>query len=40
MEDIEIQIFDEFTDYKEKLGALTLRQWIFCILGAAIVIHY
>lgn len=38
MEDIEIQIFDEFTDYKEKLGALTLRKWIFCILGAAIVI--
>lgn len=38
MEDIEIQVFDEFTDYKEKLGALTLRQWIFSILGAIITI--
>lgn len=38
MEDIEIPVYDEFTDYKEKLGALNLRQWIFCVLGAIIII--
>lgn len=32
MEDIEIQIFDEINDYKEKIGIMTFRQWIFAAL--------
>lgn len=38
MDEIEIQIFDEITNYKEKLGFFTIRQWIFIVLIAITVI--
>lgn len=38
MEELEIQIFDEITDYKEKLGIFTFRQWIFAVIIAIVVI--
>lgn len=38
MDEIEIQIFDEITNYKEKLGWFTIRQWIFIVLIAITVI--
>lgn len=34
MDEIEIQVFDEITNYKEKFGFFTIRQWIFVILMA------
>lgn len=38
MEDIEIQIFEEINDYKEKIGIMTFRQWIFAALLLLLVI--
>lgn len=38
MDEIEIQVFDEINDYKEKFYGLTLRQWIFIVLIAAICV--
>lgn len=37
MEDIEIQVFDEFTNYKEKFGLFTVRQWIFVVIIGVVV---
>ena len=38
MDDIEITVFDEIKDYKEKIYFFNFRQWIFAILIAIIVI--
>lgn len=38
MDNIEITVFDEINDYKEKIYFFNFRQWIFSILIAAIVI--
>ena len=38
MDNIEITIFDEINDYKEKIYFLNFRQWLFTILIIAIVI--
>ncbi len=38
MDEIEIQIFDEITNYKEKFGWFTIRQWIFIVLIGITVI--
>ena len=38
MDDIEITVFDEIKDYKEKIYFFNFRQWIFAILIAVIVI--
>ena len=38
MDNIEITVFDEIKDYKEKIYFLNFRQWAFAILIAAIVI--
>lgn len=41
MDEIEIQIFDEITNYKEKFGWFTIRQWIFIVLiGITVVPTY
>ena len=29
MDEIEIQVFEEYNDYHEKLGIMTFRQWVF-----------
>ena len=38
MDDIEITVFDEIKDYKEKIYFFNFRQWIFAILIASLVI--
>lgn len=38
MDEIEITVFDEIKDYKEKIYFFNFRQWIFAILIAVIVI--
>lgn len=38
MDKLEIQIFDEITNYKEKFGMFTVRQWLFVVLIAICVI--
>lgn len=38
MDNIEITVFDEIKDYKEKIYFFNFRQWIFAILIAVIVI--
>ena len=38
MDEIEITVFDEIKDYKEKIYFLNFRQWIFAILILVIVI--
>ena len=38
MDNIEITVFDEITDYKEKIYFFNFRQWAFAILIGAIVI--
>ena len=38
MDNIEITVFDEITDYKEKIYFFNFRQWLFTILIGAIVI--
>ena len=38
MDEIEITVFDEIKDYKEKIYSFNFRQWIFAILIAVIVI--
>jgi len=38
MDDIEITVFDEINDYKEKIYFFNFRQWIFAILIVAIVV--
>lgn len=38
MEQLEVVIFDEVDDYKEKIKGLTFRQWIFCAVALIIVI--
>lgn len=37
MDDIEIQIFDEITNYKEKIGFFTPRQWLFVLIMAIVI---
>lgn len=38
MDNIEIQVFDEINDYKEKIYFFNFRQWIFAILIVALVV--
>ena len=38
MDNIEITVFDEINDYKEKIYFFNFRQWAFSILIAIIVI--
>lgn len=38
MEQLEVVIFDEVDDYKEKIKGLTFRQWMFCAVALIIVI--
>lgn len=38
MDNIEITVFDEITDYKEKIYFFNFRQWLFTILIGSIVI--
>ena len=38
MDNIEITVFDEIKDYKEKIYFFNFRQWAFAILIAALVI--
>lgn len=38
MDNIEITVFDEIKDYKEKIYFLNLRQWIFAILIVLVVV--
>lgn len=38
MDNIEITVFDEINDYKEKIYFFNIRQWIFSILIVAIVV--
>ena len=38
MDNIEITVFDEIKDYKEKIYFFNFRQWVFAILIAALVI--
>lgn len=38
MDDIEITVFDEINDYKEKIYFLNFRQWCFAILIIALVV--
>lgn len=38
MDDIEITVFDEINDYKEKIYFFNFRQWIFAILITIIVV--
>ena len=38
MDNIEITVFDEINDYKEKIYFFNLRQWIFAILIVALVV--
>lgn len=38
MDNIEITVFDEINDYKEKIYFFNFRQWLFAILIVAIVV--
>ena len=38
MDNIEITVFDEIKDYKEKIYFFNFRQWAFAILIAGLVI--
>ena len=38
MDNIEITVFDEIKDYKEKIYFFNFRQWVFAILIAGLVI--
>lgn len=38
MEHLEVIIYDEINDYKEKIKGLTFRQWIFIAIGVALVV--
>ena len=38
MENIEIIVFDEINDYKEKIYFFNFRQWVFAILIVALVV--
>ena len=38
MDDLEITVFDEIKDYKEKIYFFNIRQWIFAILIAVTVV--
>ena len=38
MDNIEITVFDEIKDYKEKIYFFNFRQWVFAILIAILVI--
>lgn len=38
MDELEITVFDEIKDYKEKIYFFNFRQWIFAILIVAIVV--
>lgn len=38
MDQIEIQVFDEIYDYKEKIGIMTFRQWLFSALAVLLVV--
>lgn len=38
MDNIEIQVFDEINDYKEKIYFFNFRQWIFAILIVVLVV--
>lgn len=38
MDNIEITVFDEIKDYKEKIYFLNFRQWIFAIIIVALVV--
>ena len=38
MDELEIRVFDEIKDYKEKIYFLNIRQWIFSILIVALVV--
>lgn len=38
MDELEITVFDEIKDYKEKIYFFNFRQWVFAILIAGIVI--
>lgn len=40
MDNIEITVFDEINDYKEKIYFFNFRQWAFSILIAIIVNSY
>lgn len=39
MEELEITVFDEIKDYKEKIYFFNFRQWIFAILIVGLVVH-
>lgn len=38
MEQLEIVIYGEIDDYKEKIKGLTVRQWVFAVLAIAVVV--
>lgn len=38
MDEIEIQVFEEYNDYHEKLGIMTFRQWVFSALMLIVVV--
>ncbi len=38
MDNIEITVFDEINDYKEKIYFFNFRQWFFAILIVALVV--
>ena len=38
MDNIEITVFDEINDYKEKIYFFNFRQWAFAILIVALVV--
>ena len=38
MDNIEITVFDEIHDYKEKIYFFNFRQWLFAILIVALVV--
>ena len=38
MDNIEITVFDEINDYKEKIYFFNIRQWIFSIIIVALVV--
>lgn len=38
MDNIEITVFDEINDYKEKIYFFNFRQWIFAILIVVLVV--
>ena len=38
MKHLEVVIYDEINDYQEKIKGLTFRQWLFVVVGLALVI--